>query len=200
MKFNSMIYKITKLNPSISSENVGDDIILKYCQDELNSIFGESLYVNVPTREHLEDKSRDHIMSSDYAFVCGTNLLASNMNVVKQWNINIHDAFKIKRTGLRKREYLNFSKYSPGKLILMGAGWWQYQENPNRYTRLLLKLLLSSEQIHSVRDSYTEQMLKKIGINNVLNTACPTMWNLSKEFCSEIPKEKASKVVTTLTN
>ena len=200
MSDNNKVYKIAKLNPSISSENIGDDIILWYCQNVLNSIFGEALYVNVPTREHLEQISRYHIMSSDYAFVCGTNLLASNMDKVKQWNINIQDAIKILRTNLRRREYFNISKYPSGKLILMGSGWWQYQENPNSYTKLLMKLLLSNEYMHSVRDSYTEKMLKKIGINNVLNTACPTMWNLTERFCSEIPEVKSTRVVTTLTN
>ena len=43
-------------------------------------------------------------------------------------------------------------------------------------------------------------MLNKIGIKNVVNTACPTMWRLNEEHCSSIPKEKADRVITTLTN
>lgn len=195
-----MIYKITKLNPSISSENVGDDIILKYCQQQLEDIFGDSLYVNIPTRDKLDLMSRKHILSSDYAFVCGTNLLASNMDVRKQWNIGIKNAIEILNANLRRREYLNFKKYAEKQLILMGVGWWQYQGEINKYTEILLNMLLSDKYTHSVRDSYTENKLKSIGIHNVLNTSCPTMWNLTKEVCLMIPEKKASRVVTTLTN
>ena len=200
MKENKKIYKITKLNPSISSENIGDNIILQYCQHEFDNIFGESLYVNIPTRERLELVSKRHILNADYAFVCGTNLLASNMDTWKQWNIGIKDAISILNSNLRRRDYLNLKKYSSPQLILFGTGWWQYQDKINKYTEILLKLLLSNEYIHSVRDTYTEKKLKSIGINNVLNTACPTMWNLTEELCTEIPTKKSPRVVTTLTN
>ena len=32
-------------------------------------------------------------------------------------------------------------KYDLNKVILFGAGWWQYQEKPNKYTEILLKNL-----------------------------------------------------------
>ena len=193
-------YKIVKLNPSISSENVGDEIILQHCNKELEQLFGESLYVNLPTREKLALESKRHILSSDYSFVCGTNLLASNMDKWKQWNISIIDAISILNANLGRKSYLNFKKYATSKLILMGTGWWQYQDEPDQYTKILLNLLLSKDYIHSVRDSYTEKKLKSIGIYNVVNTSCPTMWNLTEDFCAEIPQEKSLNVVTTLTN
>ena len=67
-------------------------------------------------------------------------------------------------------------------------------------TLILLKSILSKDIIHSVRDSYTEKMLKSIGIENVINTSCPTMWNLTEEFCLQIPKSKGESVVVTLTD
>jgi polysaccharide pyruvyl transferase WcaK-like protein len=82
----------------------------------------------------------------------------------------------------------------------MGVGWWQYQKKPNLYTKILLNKVLSSDKTHSVRDSYTEKQLKSIGINNVLNTSCPTMWKLNKEHCSDIPNTKGENVLMTLTN
>ena len=39
-----------------------------------------------------------------------------------------------------------------------------------------------------------------MGIRNVIYTGCPTMWNITPELCSRIPKAKADKVVCTLTD
>ena len=44
------------------------------------------------------------------------------------------------------------------------------------------------------------QRLLKLGITNVLNTACPTMWGLTDDKCAQIPTHKAERVVTTLTD
>ena len=85
-------------------------------------------------------------------------------------------------------------------VILMGVGWWQYQKKPNAYTKFLLKKVLHKKMIHSVRDEYTRKMLNSVGINNIINTGCPTMWDLDKKHCSKIPKNKAKNVVFTLTD
>ena len=37
-----------------------------------------------------------------------------------------------------------------------------------------------------------------MGIQNVLNTGCPTMWRLTPEYCATIPTQKAKNVVFTL--
>lgn len=198
------MYKIAKLNPSISSENIGDYIILEYCQNIFEDVFGQALYVNIPTRDRLAANSRRHIATADYTFVCGTNLLASNMDKRKQWNVGIRDSIKISIANIGKKELLHVSslkkKYQDNKAILFGVGWWQYQGTPNKYTEILLKNLLSHKALHSVRDAYTKEKLNEIGIYNVVNTACPTMWNLTEDLCAEIPTDKASKVITTLTN
>src|SRR5690606_4652418 len=55
----------------------------------------------------------------------------------------------------------------------------------------------------SVRDEYTKQKLEGIGFDNVLNTACLTMWGLTENKCEQIAREKARKsrsVVYTLTD
>ena len=199
------LYKIAKLSPYIASENVGDAIIADYCQDILTSIFGNSLYVDISTRDLLSKKSRIHIATSDYSIVCGTNLLASNMNRYRQWNIRITDLIKIFLNDMHsvehsKKLYDLKRIIQKDKLILLGVGWWQYQETPNTYTKKLLKLLLHEHDLHSVRDSYTKNMLAAIGIHNVLNTACPTMWGLTENFCKEIPRVKGKNVITTFTD
>lgn len=196
--------KITKLAPWISSENIGDKIIGNYCRSILQSIFPDYLSVEVSTRDRLSEISMRHIISSDYCFLCGTNLLSSNMKKYRQWNITNGDVYRIKISDFSRRELLNLSALKAAKsrkpIILFGVGWWQYQTKPDRYTGKVLRNILSDTYLHSVRDEYTKRMLESIGIQNVINTACPTMWNLSKEHCRQIPTKKSNNVVTTLTN
>lgn len=174
---------ISLLCPYISGNNMGDEIINDYISKQLNDIFGNTFYVRISTRDRISKRSANLINWSEYAFVCGTNLLASNVRKRKQWNISFVDSLRNNK-----------------KFILFGTGWWQYQNNPDLYTSIVYKNILSHDITHSVRDSYSEEMLKKAGINNVVNTACPTMWGLTPDHCKKIPCEKAKNVITTLTD
>jgi polysaccharide pyruvyl transferase WcaK-like protein len=104
------------------------------------------------------------------------------MPFYQQWNIAPWDVLFIKEA------------------ILMGVGWWQYQNKVNFYTRKFLNIALSKKYSHSVRDSYTEEKLKKIGMMNIINTGCPTMWGLNTEHCKKIPHKKSNSVIFTLTD
>jgi polysaccharide pyruvyl transferase WcaK-like protein len=177
-----MYKKIVEFRPSISSENIGNHIIQLYTTDLMNDLFGEHLTVTMPTRSYLTNQNLNHINTADYSFVCGTNLLASNMDKRHQWNLRRSDMFRLH------------------DVILLGVGWWQYQENPNLYTRMLLKNVLNPNVLHSVRDGYTEKMLKAAGIENVINMGCPTMWKLTEKVVDKIPTYKGKTVITTLTN
>lgn len=198
------IYKISEFSPSISTENMGDYIIKQYCDEVVRELFGEALTVMLPTRERLAKVSINHIGTSDYTFVFGTNLLSSNMKKNRQWNINIQKALECRLSSIHKSDINSLKKINQAlkrnHIILMGTGWFQYQTEPSNYSKLLLRILLDPQMLHSVRDSYTQKMLNEIGIKNVVNTACPTMWRLNEEHCSSIPKEKADRVITTLTN
>lgn len=174
--------RIVKFDTSLVTENNGDAIIMSYCDEILHRLFPDAFFVSLPTHEHIFIPSYKFIKKSDYQFVCGTNLLTSQMNQYAQWKIGLHDSVFLKSA------------------VLMGVGWWEYQKKPNLYTRTLLKRVLNNDVCHSVRDSYTEKMLRSIGIDNVINTGCPTMWKLTPEFCKAIPKRKASAVVATVTN
>jgi len=46
----------------------------------------------------------------------------------------------------------------------------------------------------------TKRKLESIGIKNVLNTACPTMWTLTEEAQRKIPVRKARAVLTSITD
>lgn len=173
--------KIVLYNPAISSLNMGDHIIFDSIYTQLEELLQQSFVVEIST--HLPvSKFLKYTKDFDYKFVCGSNLLRGKMNrPFRQWDITIFDN-------------------NVGPCILIGAGWWQYGDNPNFYTKMLYKKVLSHHYYHSVRDSYTESQLRKVGFENVINTSCPTMWGLTKDHCKEIPKTKSKNVVCTITD
>lgn len=174
--------KITIFDTSVASENIGDYIIMDSVNRELRLLFNNDMFFYTLTHDRVSKSTYRLNKISDYSFIGGTNLLSSNMNKYNQWKINLYDALFLKN------------------IILLGVGWWQYQNKPNLYTKYLLKKVLHKDIIHSVRDSQAEMMLKSIGINNVINTGCTTMWQLTKDHCKDIPKYKADNVVFTLTD
>lgn len=166
------------------SDNVGDNIIMDYCQQQLLDLFNDQLYWydRVPT--HLEVGKSAYRMNkkAHYSFVCGTNILKSTMLKKKIWKIGLREAFNLKG------------------LVLMGTGWGNYNSfSPDPYTKFVYRSVLHTKLYHSVRDEYTKSKLNSIGIRNVLNTACPTMWKLTPEHCCQIPTTKSREVMMALT-
>ena len=84
--------------------------------------------------------------------------------------------------------------------VLMGIGFDSTSIRSDRYTRILFHTILSKKYIHSVRDTFSERMLRQMGIKNVIYTGCPTMWKLNDEHCKQIPQCKANKVICTITD
>ena len=173
--------KISVFDTSICSPNLGDQIIMDSIKKILSDLFEDALFINFQTHDVISNTSYKYIKNSNFIFVGGTNLLSSNMNYYNQWKINLWDSLFIKDA------------------ILMGVGWWQYQKKPNLYTKILYHRILHKGYLHSVRDNYTKRQLESIGINNVVNTACPTMWSLTDEHCQDIPRRKSDSVLVTFT-
>lgn len=170
------------LNPSIGTSNLGDLIIYDSVYKKLRSIYPNDLFTNFPTQLHTSYDAMGLMKEKDLLFVSGTNLLSSNLEVRHQWKI-----------------YTAHKRFLKNKVVLMGCGWWQYQGDINSYTRRIYKTILNKDVLHSVRDQYTLQKLKSIGIDNVVNTSCPTLWGLTPEKCKLIPVTKGKEVITTLT-
>jgi polysaccharide pyruvyl transferase WcaK-like protein len=181
--------QICLLDPGIEdhddrpSKNLGDLIIQQAVLREMGSLFSSQKIVRLSTHAPLEETHLRIIQGSLIAIVGGTNLLSSNMNHYNQWKIVLRDALR-----LRKR------------ILLLGVSWWQYQGRPNLYTLALLHLALSSNRIHSVRDNYTKKKLQSIGIRNVINTGCPTMWPLANLKPNDLPQTKATNALVMLTD
>lgn len=173
---------ISIFDTSISSLNVGDGIINDSARKELRKVFPLKQFATFPTHVGLTPKGIFLHNNCYQSFVCGTNILNSNMFLNKQWDVDILDALRMK------------------PLVLMGCGWGSYQKKSNLYTKKLLNILLSKEHLHSVRDSYTLKMLEDAGIKNVINTSCPTMWALTSDSMQKVPIQKSNSVVFTLTD
>lgn len=174
--------RVLLLSPSVSSLNMGDHIITDAAQEALGGLLDDAFVIEVSTHLPLS-RFMAHIGKPTHTFVCGSNLLRGRMNrPFRQWDVTplsarwLHDA------------------------VLLGAGWWQYNDHPNRYTRQLYRRILHPELLHSVRDAYTEQQMRRMGFTNVVNTGCPTMWTLTPEHCATIPAQKAARAVCTITD
>lgn len=177
--------KVLLYDPSISTLNIGDEIICNSAKNELSSILDDAFVVNVSTHLPISYNYAKLLSNAnfDYKFVLGTNLLMGNLfKRFKQWDINFSNASLL------------------GPCILMGAGWWQYNNDPNFCTRKLYQKILSHDALHSVRDDYTACQLEKCGFKNVIVTSCPTMWGFTPEFLSRIKKTKSNNVCTTITD
>ena len=162
--------RVMLLDPSIAdngglpSRNLGDLIINQAVSRELSAIFGEEPFLKLST--HCRFSAEDYQVANRCAFrfVGGTNLLSSK---------------KIKYTWYREVDRWNWLFPKLHRVMLLGVGWgvgypiWSDWRPKHFYRRSLDRV-----HLHSVRDSFSEGMLRSIGINNVLNTSCPTLWNL----------------------
>lgn len=172
---------ISVFDTTISEYNLGNQIIMDSVQRELDDIFGNKFQYNIPYQQ-VNRNIRKCFKQSDYVFFGGTNSLSSFMNKYKQWDINLFKTLYVK------------------DVIMLGIGWWQYQDDPNYYTKLILNRALSKHYYHSARDSYTADKLKRLGFK-VLNTGCPTTWGLTRKKLENLNgKNKQESVVITFTD
>ncbi|MVM38076.1 polysaccharide pyruvyl transferase family protein [Spirosoma sp. HMF3257] len=177
--------RVFLFEPSIASNNLGDQIIVNSIKKEMWEFFNESQIVEFATHTPLSNRYFYYLGRPDYKFVLGSNIVVGKLNHtihLKQWMIDIFTAHNLSNT------------------IFVGVGSQQYGQQINLYTRFMYKRFFHSQFLHSVRDSYTEDALKSIGIKNVINTACPTMWRFNKDYCKSIPKKKSHSVIFTLTD
>ena len=167
------------LDVSLGSDNIGDHVIMDYCFQACSSALGTDRLDRVPTHRYAPEL--DHIRGK-LKILCGTYLIYTHMEQSTQWAFP-HDV-------------RNFDN-----LCMLGVGMQDLgiDEPFSEYSLELLHLLLDNKWLHSVRDGYTMRRLHEIGIENVVNTACPTMWNLTPAHCSSIPKDKAPCCVATVT-
>lgn len=169
------------LDTSMESDNCGDNIIMNYCLLQLDSCVNTSDWIHVPTHRYINETEKIQLTDARMKLLCGTNILSGQMRSYGLWKIN-KDISPYKNT------------------ILMGVGFDSMKEKYDSYTKMFFHTILAKDKMHSVRDSFAEEKLHSMGIDNVINTGCPTMWNLTPELCSKIPRVKGKDVVCTITD
>lgn len=170
--------KITVLDPAVENVNAGDEII----SSAIKRIpgLGEYETERITTHRPLRLAERRIVSQSDLVVLGGTNAISSHMERFRQWLVDPDLLLRIR-----------------GKLLLLGVGWWQYQDAPCAYTRWLLRNMCTDQLPHSVRDSYTATRLGEIGIRSLM-TSCPTMWDLESE--KQRPLLSSPRAVITVTD
>ena len=175
--------QVVLFDPALASQNIGDEIISSSAREWLSPIIGDSFVMSVSTHQKMSFRYKRYLNESKYSFVLGSNLLKSGMLFgFRQWDISLLDTFQIHDA------------------ILVGCGWHAYENKIGLYSSALYKSILSNEFLHSVRDEYTKDKLTNIGMCNVINTGCSTMWGFTPEFCEGIPMEQAPNAIVTLTD
>lgn len=177
-------YKLIRFDTSLGTENLGDYIIMYYCNKILDELFPDYQSIHISTHLMPTIEQEASVKQTKYKFVCGTNLLTSTIE--HHWRWILPDGVR------RKMNYRN--------VILLGVGWGEYQEACTNYSKMIYQTMLNAKLLHSVRDQYTLEKLKQTGFKNVINTGCPTTWALTPEFCRDIPTKKAKNVVATVTD
>ena len=172
---------VVLLDPAYDGNNVGDQIIMENCLLQLPfKLIGDNV-IHIPTHRDLTKNEQESMLSANMKILCGTNALSGHMRSYGLWKMNSHT-----------KVYNN--------TILMGVGFDSNSNTFDFYTKSLFMTILSSKHLHSVRDTFSESMLRGMGIKNVVYTGCPTMWNITPELCSHIPKHKSDNVICTLTD
>lgn len=169
------------LDTYMDSDNCGDGIIMENCMLQLSDCLDVAALRHIPTHRLPTEEEKQQLRISGKKILCGTNILSGHMRNYGLWRLGA-----------------DVSPYR--ETILMGVGFDSKDDSFDSYTQQLLRTILSKNVFHSVRDSFSERKLKSMGISNVLNTGCPTMWNLTPDHCVSIPTVKAKNVVCTVTD
>ncbi len=164
------------LDTAAGSESCGDRIIVDSCVAVCTEIFsGKQLrkspaYAYDPALKLQEDEVK---------ILCGSDFLMAEKRGYREF-----------AGGIKK--YRN--------ICLMGADACQLgiDQNISEYSKKLLRYILHSKYLHAVQDERTRRILEQIGIKNVVNTGCPSLWKLTKEHCRTIPTDKGKSVVVAL--
>lgn len=134
------------------SANSGDAIIMDSVRRELTELFPLAHQISYPTHLPLAAAALSQVADSELCFVGGTNLIRPTIRIrarKNQWSIGLLESWKLKR-----------------RCILMGCGARAYQPELDLWARTFYSRVLSKDYLHAVRDSYSEQMLRRAGIRN----------------------------------
>lgn len=171
-------------NPAIGTDNLGDEIILRYCNRVISRCFSPFRWkrIDVPTHAPVDRRHEEAMKRADLQIVCGTNILCAHVEKYNLWKME---------GGVDRSAYRN--------VVLLACGWNRYGIGTSEESRELYRDILSRDRLHAVRDAYTKSRMEEMGFRNVVNTNCVTLWGFSDRMAERIPAEKSPAAVFTLT-
>lgn len=183
------MHNIVIFDTAIGTSNLGDEIIFESVLNEMRTVLDSNFTLRLGThitnftllqmmRKNMKVR---YFQSADWKLICGTNLVAQNRigKINNQWQIPIS----------------NISVYKNS--VLVGAGTTDNTLKMDPLAKWLYRSVLSKDYKHSVRDDHTKELLALIGIESI-NTGCPTLWNLTEDACSRIPRKKSDYSIISL--
>ncbi|MBI5371161.1 MAG: polysaccharide pyruvyl transferase family protein [Sphingobacteriales bacterium] len=182
---------IVLLDPSIRDNNgapafnLGDMIIYDAVMKILSEIFQKHEILRISSHEWFAKKQKKILNGSLLNIMGGTNVLTSDIRNFPRM------------TPEKKKGFYLFPGFN--NLVLLGTGWEKYQSKPDWATIIYYYRILNKKYFHSVRDEYSLNQLKKAYVPNVLNTSCPTTWELDRDFIN-VFQPNYNSIFFTLTN
>ncbi len=146
------------------STNLGDVVIYRAISRCLTALWPGEEVCRISSHEPLQEHHYEILEAARIVFLGGSNLLSSDVLTYNQWNFANGKA--------------DYGTPRIKEAVLLGIGWWQYQDPPNAFTSEFYQRILCRQRMHSVRDRYTAGQLREAGISNVVATGCPAMWGL----------------------
>jgi hypothetical protein len=170
--------KLVWLDPSKENVNAGDEVIAEAIGEI--GLPGLGTAARLTTHRLLKPRELKQLMAADVVIVGGTNILNSKLFMQRQWPLPPWQVAALR-----------------AKTVFVGVGWWQYQDGISAHTKAILRYISHPHISHAVRDSYTQQKLKAIGVESFM-TSCPTLWN--QHGCSQPGLGNSKAVVATITD
>lgn len=176
---------VVLLDPSCGGANLGDSIIADAVVREIRTAAPHAFLIRLSLHQGLTAVQHRYLRDADLIVVAGSNVLTPRFTPLRSLN-------------RWKLSYLDILRMPA--LMLAGVGWSRIGADVTVLGRLILRHLLSQHLLHSVRDDLTRLQLLDVGISNVENTSCPSMWQLTPDHLARVPMRKAPSVLTTLTD
>jgi len=173
-----------KDNSGTPSDNLGDCIIYDSVKEVLSELFPNTEIVRVSLHLPFSAREKEIINQSELAFVGGTNILSSYIRYFDRM-VPVKYKWFYLFPGLKN-------------IVLLGTGWSWYTDSPDKSSSIYYKRILHSSYYHSLRDKYSETMLRKAFIKKTIFTGCPTTWKLNNGFINKFNPN--SNIVFTLTD
>lgn len=167
-------------DPSIGTENLGDEIIAAAVTTALREMCPESRLLTAPTGQAPAWRMARLARHARLNIIGGANTVSPHRLLYSGWKIS------------------GLSMAMDVRYLLMGVGRFG-TASMDPFSAAIYRRSLHRDLPHSCRDEATASLVATLGVRT-MNTGCPTMWSLTPEHCAAIPRQRGESVVFTLTH